>query len=121
MRLGYVVLSALIGLGGVIFSDRSAQIAPSAPADEAGPASDPSSDRVRIETQIVQIPVIPSSKATSPKLKKAAVRRSISAPVVTTRLARSTSNKRDPFLTRAVQRIVGDGRHTPQPFPRPGR
>jgi hypothetical protein len=117
MRLGYIALSAVIGVAGVVFGDRTQRIAPIAPTE----ASAPEGDRVRIEHQIVQIPVIPAATAVTPRLKKAAVSRSISAPAASTRLARSQTNKRDPFLSRAVQRIVGDGRHTPQPFPRPAR
>jgi hypothetical protein len=121
MRLGCVALSAIIGLAGVVFGDRSQKFAPVAPADAPIPASTPADDRVRIEHEIVQIPITPAPAATTPRLKKVTGRHSITAPAVTTRLARSNSTKRDPFLTRAVQRIVGDGRHTPQPFPRPGR
>ena len=115
MRLGYLALSAMIGLAGVVFGDRSQRIAPSA-ATEA-PA--PERDRVVIEHQIVQIPVMPVATP-DPHIKKAATSRSITAPPpVATRQART--DKREPFLNRAVQRIVGNGRHTPQPFPRPGR
>jgi|SRR5688572_8068910 len=115
MRLGYLALSAVIGLAGVVFGDRSHRIAPTA-ATEA-PA--PERDRVVIEHQIVQIPVMPVVTP-EPPIKKAATSRSITAPPsLTTRLARS--DKREPFLNRAVQRIVGNGRYTPQPFPRPGR
>ena len=114
MRLGYLALSAVTGLAGVVFGDRSHRIAPS--TETQAPA--PESDRVRIEHQIVQIPVIPA--AATPSVKKAAARRTVNpAPVVRTRLARS--DRKDPFLNRAVQRIVGNGRYTPQPFPRPGR
>jgi hypothetical protein len=121
MRLGYVALSAVIALAGAILGDRSQRFVPSVPAEAAVTAPTAATDRVRIENQIVRIPDIPAAGATPPRLKKAAGRHTISAPVATTRLAHSTAGRRDPFLSRAVQRILGDGRHTPQPFPRPGR
>jgi hypothetical protein len=121
MRLGCVALSAVIGLAGAAFGERSQRFATSAPADAPVTAPTAADDRVRIEHQIVQIPVIPASDAPALRLKKAAGRPGTSAPAVTTRQARSNSTRRDPLLSRAVQRILGDGRHTPQPFPRPGR
>ena len=117
MRLGYIALSAVIGVAGVVFGDRTQRFAPNAATE----VSAPERDRVRIEHETVQIPVIPAPRPAAPRLKKAAATGSMSAPAVTTRLARSNADKRNPFLSRAVQSIVGNGRHTPQPFPRPAR
>ena len=115
MRLGYLALSACIALGGVIFGGGSPGIAP----EPAGATPAPPRDRVRIEQEIVRIPFIPVTRPEPGRYRKAAGHSIAAPPRVTTRLARS--DKKDPILSRAVQRIVGNGRYTPQPFPRPAR
>jgi hypothetical protein len=118
MRFGYLALSALIGLAGIVLGDFPRAIAPAV----ATPAPAPRQDRVQIEHEIVRIPVMPDPRPEAPRLRKAGTARSLTgASRATTRVARADKpEKRDP-LSRAVQRIVGDGRYTPQPFPRPAR
>jgi hypothetical protein len=123
MRLGYLALSAVIGFAGVVFSERPDGIAPRT----ATGAPVPRQDRVQIEQEIVRIPVMPVTNPQLPRFRKAAIEPSATPlPRATARLARSeprsdSKDKKGPFLSRAVQRFVGDGRYTPQPFPRPAR
>jgi len=118
MRLGYLAVSACIGLAGLVLGDFPRAVAPAVETPAPAPRQDP----VQIEHEIVRIPVMPDSRADAPRLRKAGTARSVTgAPRATTRMARADKpEKRDP-LSRAVQRIVGDGRYTPQPFPRPAR
>src|SRR5262245_8562396 len=123
MRLGYLALSAVIGVAGVVFSERPDRIATRTATD--APAA--RQDRVQIEHEIVRIPVMPVTNPNAPRFRKATSEPGVSAlPRQTTRLARSEprsddKDKKGPLLNRAVQRIVGNGRYTPQPFPRPAR
>jgi hypothetical protein len=72
--------------------------------------------RVRIEHDIVRIQVTPANFMEI----QARHRR---APAASVGRTSRVADPREPSdaLTRAVRRIIGDGRYTPQPFPRPNR
>jgi hypothetical protein len=91
-----------------------------APMFSADAAASNASERVRIEHEVVRIRVTPASTR---ELTIATAGRPASTTKPRPLVARAVASRdaRAPFLTRTVRQIVGDGRHTPQPFPRPGR
>jgi hypothetical protein len=87
------------------------------------------SDRIRIEHSVVQVPITPIQSAPVPEKRADASHvvggnTRIALASNTSMPSRSGSRARAPepprtLLGRTMQRIVGNGRYTPQPFPRP--
>ena len=93
------------------------------------PDSRQSSDRIQVEHAVVRVPITPIQ--TAPVLEKRAdasqvvkgdtrlaLASNTSMPSRSGSPARATEPQRT-LLGRTMQRIVGNGRYTPQPFPRP--
>jgi hypothetical protein len=89
-----------------------------------GPAQAREPERVRIEQEIVRIPVTTPPPArrvsvSAPAFRTPAARRASvlqdSRPAV--RWAARDESQNTGLLSRTVKKIVGDGRYTPQPFP----
>lgn len=97
------------------------------------PAKASESERVRIEEEIVRIPVTTPPPAAArrvaakaPSARPGSLRRPAveekASPALPDARPRSAARKAEPgadagFLSRAVRTVVGDGRHRPQPFP----
>lgn len=121
VAIGTVAL-ALVGLATV-----SESPAPEWPR-QAASASEP--ERVRIEHEIVRIPITgapelrgPRAVAPKPDRGPAALGRVASArpqPDGAGPPASAARAGRRGVISRTVQSLVGDGRYKPQPFPRPG-
>jgi hypothetical protein len=93
----------------------------------AAPAQAREAERVRIEQQIVRIPVTtpspPARRRTSGDVDSRPLRRGVAWRTVSGPASKQPARKAEPapeagLFSRTVKIILGDGRHKPQPFPK---
>src|SRR5262245_10352824 len=98
------------------------------PSGAPGPAAQPpTTDRIQIEHEYVRIPTGRSPKATVQSIsaaRRSRTRAAESAREATAAAAAASSTEaragvNQRMWNRAAKAIVGNGRYTPQPFPRP--